>query len=340
VKIFVLYDKSGIYSGRELGSSLQRKFGDKANVSRGRLSRLELLLKSGMKFDYIINVGWYKEFQTGGAVVINKPSCIADSSNKRKARKIFDAEGVPAPKLWLDPNNIPEEEFPVIARTTNHSKGSGFWLCKTRQEAKKSTFTGRKVSKKQIVTRKGNRVWRDREVEVSGSTHFMKFIPNTREFRVHLVANSADLNELEKDDYLVVKLSEKLAVEGANANEVIKNHDNGWVFSYPKNRKDPILNSVRETGKLAISKLGLHWGAVDIMVSLDTGETYVLEINSSPCLTDDNANTVDKYVSALGSIVGVLPKIEKKVKENKEEEEVVKPDNKKRIKELLKKHNL
>jgi hypothetical protein len=343
MEIYVLYDRSGIYSGRHLGVSLQKGLGDKARVHRGRLTRLEGLLKSGMKFDYIINVGWYKEFNAGGAKVINSPTAIAASSNKRRARKIFSDEGVPAPKLWLDPNDIPEYEFPVIARTTNHSKGSGFWMCRNKAEASKSTFSDTKVGKKKILTKKGNRVWRDRQVEVSGSTHFMKFIPNTREFRVHLVACDHDLGEVEKDDYLVVKLSEKVHSEGGNPNEVIKNHENGWVFSYPKDRKDPILPLIRDTGKLAMSKLGLHWGAVDIMVSLDDGEAYVLEINSSPCLTDDSANTIDKYVKALGSIIGVFPKMEKKSKDKAEKEEVAepaKPDNRAGIKRLLNKHNL
>lgn len=338
MKIYVLYDRSGIYSGRHLGEALQKGLGDKATVHRGRVSRLEGFLNSGVKYDYIINVGWYKEFETGGAIVINNPSAISSSSNKRRARRIFDKEGVPAPKLWLDPNSIPEDEFPVIARTTNHSKGSGFWMCRNRREATKSTFTGTKIDKKKILTRKGNRVWRDRKVEVSGSTHFMKFIPNTREFRVHLVANSHNLDEVEKEGYFVVKLSEKVQSEGANPDEVIKNHENGWVFSYPKDRKDPILPTVRETGKMAMSKLGLHWGAVDIMVSLDTGEAYVLEINSSPCLTDDNANTIDKYVKALGSIIGAFPKMERKEKEEKKA--AAKDNHKAGIKKLLTKHNL
>jgi hypothetical protein len=336
VKIFVLYDRSGIHSGRCLGTELEKSFREKAVVHKGRLSRLQYLLKSGSSFDYIINVGWYKDFNTNGAIVINRPGAIATSSNKKRARQIFDKENIPAPQLWCNVNSIPGAEFPVVARTTSHSKGNGFWLCQNPNQAKKSTFSGTTVKKKLIKTRKGNRVWRDRKVEIEGSTHFMKFIPNTREFRVHLVANITDLEGTDKDNYFVIKLSEKKPTEKTNPNNVIKNHDNGWVFAYPEDRKDPVLNIVRETGKLAMSKFGLHWGAVDIMVSKDDNKPYVLEINSSPCLTDENSNTAEKYVGAFSSLLGLTPKMEKKPEE-KLPPEVIEKNEKQKIKKLLNK---
>lgn len=279
MKLFVLYDKSGIHSGRVLGSYLIRHQPGGVRVQKGRPQRLALLLKRGHQFDYIINVGWFRQFNAGKATILNLPEAISLSSNKRKARTHFKAEGIPAPKLWLTKNNITARCLPVIARTTHHTKGKGLWFCTTM-----------------------------RELDVAaarGATHYLKFIPNTREFRVHVMAPKTAIGGLEAKDYRVVKLSEKLPNPRAKANEIVKSHERGWIFGYPKDKKDPVLSKVRNVGKETLASFGLHWGAVDIMVSRDTGEIHVLEINSTPCLTDDSANTLEKYSKGMCFMLGL-----------------------------------
>lgn len=278
MRVFVLYDKSGIHSGRKLGAYLIREFAGRARVEKGRPRRLELLLRRGARFDYIINVGWFKNFPTGGASVLNPPGAISKSSNKRGARRIFAEKGVPAPELWLSSSHIPVNKFPVVGRTSHHTKGKGFWLCHNTQEAHRA--------------------------QRRGATHFIKFVQETREFRVHIAAPKADLAQVQADDYVVFKTSEKLPKPGARRNTVIKNHRNGWVFSYPQDRQDPALRVAREAARKAIAPFGLHWGAVDVLID-QNGEARVLEINSTPCLTDDQANTIVKYHDVIASLIGL-----------------------------------
>lgn len=288
MKLFVLYDKSGIHSGRMLGRHLIQKLHGKATVQRGRPKRLKELLARGNRYDYIINVGWYRSFDSGGAVILNPPESISLSSNKRKARVRFKQRKVPAPNVWLNPDSVHERNLPVIGRTTHHSKGKGLWIC--------------------------NSLLQVRQAAQQGATHFLKLIPNTREFRVHVMAPRPNLGELKDNDFRVIKLSEKLPNPSARHNEIVKNHENGWIFGYPTNREDPVLPRLREVARQAILPFGLHWGAVDIMLSKDTGEPFVLEINSTPCLTDDSANTLEKYANAICEMVGIVPRKVKRVR--------------------------
>lgn len=289
MKIFVLYDKSGIHSGRILGTHLIRKLMGKGHqIHKGRPARLDLMRSRGNRYDYIINVGWFKDFEAGNAVVLNTPKSIRLSSNKRGARRLFAEKKVSAPKLWLSAGSLGKRDFPVIARTTHHSKGKGLWLCRNSMEAQRAARLG--------------------------ATHFLKYIPNTREFRVHVMAPKPKLDGMKVEDQLVIKLSEKIPQPGRRVkpNEVVKNHDNGWFFGYPSNRKDPVLKQLRAVARQALIEFGLHWGAVDIMVSKDTGQTFVLEINSTPCLTDDSANTLQKYGDAICEMVGIREREPKK----------------------------
>jgi hypothetical protein len=334
VNIFVLYDRAGIHSGRALGESLKSSLVG-ANVETGRPERLAQLVRSGKKYNFVVNVGWFGAIEAGDAVVLNRPSAIAVSSNKLRARRKFVEKGVSAPGLWEDPSAIPANSYPVIGRTTHHSKGKGFFFCKNPSDAHAASRGGVVIKKRLIRTRKGNRVWRDRKVVSQGATHFIKFIPNTREFRAHVICSKADLKDATPEDFLILKLSEKLPGPDGTKNTVIKNHDNGWIFSFPKDSNDPILDKVREAGKKAIAAFGLHWGAVDIVVSKDTREVYVLEINSTPCLTDDSANTIDKYVRGVGALTGLMKPLKTKKEKAQAKVQNKAPSTKKNLGSLL-----
>lgn len=341
IKVFVLYDRSGIHSGRSLGKYLSAKFGSKANIQRGRPATLATLARQGAKFDYVVNVGWYKDVPNTGAIILNPPSSVARSSNKRRARIVFRDEKVPAPKLWLSPGEVKQGDLPVIARTTHHTKGRGLWYCRTLADVRSASKHQVRTVMKLIRTRKNNLVRRPRKIESPGATHYLKFIPNTREFRVHVMSPRPDMEDLKAEDFVVIKLSEKIPAAGAKTNEIVKSHDNGWFFGYPKDRKDPALPLIREVARKSIQVLGLHWGAVDIMISKDTGAAYVLEVNSTPCLTDDNANTLEKYGTSIGSLLGLAPSMERKKPIKKVVSKRKSPVNKKRLlKSFLKRQRL
>lgn len=264
--IFVFYRRQSRPSAKALHLALKEKTkGRDVVFIRGNHKSKFLQSRA---FDYIVNVGNSEEFNfRGNPIIINPPEAVRVSANKRLARIRFKAKKLSAPTLWMDARDIPKREFPVVGRTSYHMKAKGFWYCRNLQEALAA-----------------NR---------RGATHFMKFIRNTREFRAHVFAITPKPKTA--GDYIIAKLSEKVPTEGTDTT-IIKNHDNGYHFLAPTSRGSEILSPVRMLAKEVICKFGLHYGGVDIMYSMNVNKPLVLEINSTPCLTDDNSNTLDIYV--------------------------------------------
>lgn len=292
--IYVLYSAKTSPSGRALGTELRDIASKKTppvDVEFGTERRLSVVVRRrGCTPSTIVNFGGLiSSVRLRGVpqyiaekkpnTVLNHPSKVLSSSNKRAYRVEMAEKGVPSPKLWVgSPAGIPESEFPVIGRTSTHTKGHGLWFCRNRGEASSAA--------------------------ARGATHFMKFIKNTSEFRVHVMASSVK-KEKTPDDYISVKISRKHKENPTEEDKVVKNHDRGWVFVGPGDTSKAVLSKVRDTAKLALSILDMDFGAVDIMYSEDTKECYVLETNSSPCLTDTAANTLNKYASSILRLLGI-----------------------------------
>jgi D-alanine-D-alanine ligase-like ATP-grasp enzyme len=138
----------------------------------------------------------------------------------------------------------------------------------------------------------------------------MEFIPKTREYRVHVFTKARALEKEERspEDYVSFKISEKVWTgEGKpDPDEPQKNHDFGWTFLGPQNRRKEELDVVRYVAKEAISALGMHFGAVDVMYRIGNKRPYVLEINSAPSLSDDNADTCERYAARILKTLGKL----------------------------------
>jgi len=272
MNLFVLYRDKSSPSARALTEAIKEQTED-LQVIRGTVKSKYLRLR---KFDYILNVGNSLKCNFKGAVqIINHPDKIRTSANKKLARMRFKARKIPAPTLWLEAHSIPDYEFPVVGRTSYHMKATGFWYCKNKTEALSA--------------------------QRYGATHFMKFIKNTREFRAHVF--STTLNPENVDDYVIGKLSEKKGSENAK-DTIIKNYDNGYRFVSASNKEPYVLEEVRELAKLAAFNFGLHYGGIDIIYSKDTGKTLILEINTTPCLTDDVSSTLDIYASKFIDLIG------------------------------------
>jgi len=284
--LFVLYSPKTGPSGRRLARELRerlRSAGKAIDVAFGTEKRLQLTMKrQRAKPDFIVNVG--ETAQPAGVEdvrIFNKPGLVSRSSNKRGCRVLFKEKGVPAPSLWLSVDEIAAGAYPVVGRTTHHSKAQGFWFCKTKAEATKAA--------------------------AEGATHFLKFVKNTLEFRVHIFAVREEAEEIE-DQYRSIKLSQKIPRDASvDNNAIIKNHDSGWVFNYTGG-KTAEAGAARAAAKKAMAAAGLQWGAVDVMVSKDDGQPYVLEINSAPCLTDEQANTASVYADWVLHLCNLVPK--------------------------------
>lgn len=89
------------------------------------------------------------------------------------------------------------------------------------------------------------------------ATHFMEFVDAPYEFRVHVFKGKS------------IRISEK-----------VFNDDGTYTTGKPGDIK---LRKVREAAKLAVSAVGLDFGAVDILArGEDNNEVFVLEVNAAP----------------------------------------------------------
>ncbi|HET7630454.1 MAG TPA: hypothetical protein VFK03_03705 [Candidatus Saccharimonadales bacterium] len=110
-----------------------------------------------------------------------------------------------------------------------------------------------------------------------GATHFLEYIEGAREFRVHVVNGKS------------IKISEKLG------GGVTRNFEAGARFYYPEDFHHK--KTLRRVAKQAVEALGLDFGAVDVLWK--DGNFFVLEVNTAPCLTNQNSDTLARYGRAI-----------------------------------------
>lgn len=282
--LYVLYRNSGCHTGRALRKMLSLLH--TGEVSGGFPSKLGNQLRSKKDPEFIVNLGTTEAIKTS-ARVLNDREMVQTSSHKKKARARFAELGVPTPRFFPSAKSIAKECLPVVGRTSYHHKGQGFWFCKTIREAEAAVR--------------------------AGATHFMEFIPGTREYRVHTFVKAQYLEiprgERKPEHYASIKISEKVWTgEGEpDPNEPQKNHDFGWSFLAPdKNRRAEEMDVVRYAAKQAVATLGMDFGAADVMYRLRDKLPYVLEINSTPSMSDDHANTCEVYAKRILKTIGAL----------------------------------
>jgi len=115
-----------------------------------------------------------------------------------------------------------------------------------------------------------------------GSPLYTEMITNAREYRVHVFNGEViDLQQKKRRSGLEESPSGK-----------IKNSINGWVYCRDGITQPP--ECIRQQAILAVKSLGLDFGAVDILSK--SGQTYVLEVNTSPNL---EGTTLTNYINAI-----------------------------------------
>lgn len=191
---------------------------------------------------------------------LNRNQAVQLASNKRMALYTMLKAGVPIPAIFFTVEfdsglavfNIEsalKAGKPFIGRPDSHKAGSGFYFCRTIKGVRRAIR--------------------------KGATHFLEFIPDAREFRVHIVNGKS------------IKIAEKLG--GGNR----RNFNHGAYFAYPDfdHKK-----SLRRVAKQAVMSLGLDFGAVDLLYK--DGQFYVLEVNTAPALTSAS-DVLERYVTAF-----------------------------------------
>lgn len=205
-------------------------------------------------------------FMHHGGRLINRRANRRVAGNKISAFAALVAAGIPVPKHFTSTEaavewrgSQPGNRRPIIlARST--ATGSGG---------------------------EGITVIRHGEV-VPPAMFYSEYIRKDAEFRVHVINGQA------------VAVQQKRAVRGVGHNSdqlLIRNHDNGWVFSVGD--VDDTDGAVADLGVRAAAALGLDLAAVDIIRSR-SGELFVLEANTKPGL--ESPTVLEAYVAALRSI--------------------------------------
>lgn len=107
--------------------------------------------------------------------------------------------------------------------------------------------------------------------------YYIEFMPVEDEYRYHIVG------------YQCVSASVKV---GGNPNAVCRNLRTGWRFEEVESD-----SSLETMSIFATRALGLHFGAVDIIIS--GGKPYLLEINTAPGLIDRRVRLYAKEIKWL-----------------------------------------
>ena len=126
--------------------------------------------------------------------------------------------------------------------------------------------------------------------EVNTAPLYTQYIRKAQEYRVHVVFGKA------------VAVQQKRRREGVDMTkdqQLIRNHENGWVFCIedidPDEKERLTMLALR-----AVAAHRLDSGAVDIVKQTRTGDLYVLEVNTCPGLS--SPTVLEAYVNRIVSV--------------------------------------
>jgi glutathione synthase/RimK-type ligase-like ATP-grasp enzyme len=194
-------------------------------------------------------------------VFLNECAAIALASNKINAFRALDAADVPT-LYWTTNEDVARE-----------------WLKDGDNVFARSVVQGH--GGKGITVISG-------DDDIPADTKFFtKHAVNKNEYRVH-VFNGEVIDVVQKRRMNKDTLEER----GITVNEIVRNHDNGWVFARQDVQRKTVVD---EASVAAIKALGLDFGAVDV-VYLPNGKACVLEVNTAPGL---EGTTLENYINAF-----------------------------------------
>jgi glutathione synthase/RimK-type ligase-like ATP-grasp enzyme len=204
-------------------------------------------------------IRWGSAIEHRADTFLNQREAILRASNKLITLRKLQEAGVPVPPWSSSPTGM--EQGVWFGRSFHGSQG------------------------RDIV------VYQDgvpRDVRHDFYTHY---IPNTREYRVHVFRDK------------VIRVQGKYRdFPEQNTNVYVKNHEQGFRFRAPRMnlRSDRI-----EAALKAVAALGLDFGAVDLLIGEDR-RTYVLEVNSAPRCSPRTASAyVAEFVRVIQAELGM-----------------------------------
>lgn len=182
--------------------------------------------------------------------VINTAQAIRHNSHKLKFLNDLKQRGINVPET-VDLDTVSEEDFPIYGRNIYHTQGRDIYVIETEDDIDNAP---------------------DRD-------YYIKFIPNTLEYRVHFWKYHGVKQ--------IIRVTKKIERDDT-ANPWIKNDKNNW--RHIRTDKEQIGEKrYRKIENLMMAVLDyteLNLGAADILYSLDEYKPYVTELNSAPGLSE------------------------------------------------------
>lgn len=214
---------------------------------------------------------WLERAKMRDVTILNNVEAVKTASNKLSALAAMEEAGVSVPQFTTD------------------KRVAKYWLEDGHTIVERHALNGNSAEGIRVVNLDDSSV----ENTLNDAPLYTKFIPKSREFRVHVFrGNIIDYQEKKK-------LAKEKRPE--NFNKYISSHTMGWVFC----RNDiKHIESVKAEAIKAVSVLGLDFGAVDVVFYEET--PYVLEVNTAPGIM---GKTLSSYVNTFRSFLG-LPNLE------------------------------
>lgn len=128
---------------------------------------------------------------------------------------------------------------------------------------------------------------------------YTKYFNGRYEFRVHV---AGDVTDASTYDTLLIQRKGLPTGATSASDGLIRNLDNGYTFVITNPIPDDISGAMIErmaaVCKLAVHRLGLHFGAVDVRMKRN-GEFRILEVNSAPGLSGTTLEAYTNYFRTM-----------------------------------------
>lgn len=209
---------------------------------------------------------WLETANRRDVTVLNSVSSVKIASNKLRSLEVLDEAGL----------NIPH--FTTDKRTAR------YWLEDGHTVVERHTLNGNSAAGVRIVNLDDPNMPSD----LDDAPLYTKFIPKSREFRVHVfrgkVVDYAEKKKMRKER------------RPDNFNKYICSNEMGWVFCRLNIKH---IDSVKEEAIAAVAALGLDFAAVDVVYH--EGTPYILEANTAPGIM---GTTLGRYVNTFREFMG------------------------------------
>jgi hypothetical protein len=232
--------------------------------------------------------------------LFNIPTKVSIASNKLLAMKsLTEVENLPVP-FFTDRQAairfLQDTRSRLYARTKlNGSSGEGIVLLMRHDDPQNTRDARNRVDFPTLVVGtdgnilEGNALWPELAI---CKLFTVGHVGARTEWRAHVAFGK------------VILVQKKLRArnpdeDAADANTLVRNLSTGWIYSvnFEEDAGDNLVG-IKDAALKAVKKLGLHFGAVDLIVDKKTKTPRVLEVNTAPGL-EEGSSSLTAYAQAF-----------------------------------------